>query len=42
VDREAPALPIFAPKLVVVTNSTLEGYAYYEDQQPVFRPITVS
>jgi peptide/nickel transport system substrate-binding protein len=42
VDSEAPALPIFAPKLVVVTDSTLEGYAYYEDQQPVFRPISVS
>ncbi len=41
VDADAPVLPIFAPKNVVVGAANLKGYQYYDDQQPLFRTMAV-
>ncbi|HET6509694.1 MAG TPA: ABC transporter substrate-binding protein [Baekduia sp.] len=41
VDQDAPYLPIFAPNNVVVAASGLKGYVYYDDQQPLFRTMSV-
>jgi peptide/nickel transport system substrate-binding protein len=41
VDADAPYLPVFAPNNVVVGASGLKGYVYYDDQQPLFRAMSV-
>jgi peptide/nickel transport system substrate-binding protein len=41
VDADAPVLPIFAPNQVLVGAANLKGYAYSDDQQVLFRTISV-
>jgi len=41
VDADAPVLPIFAPNNVVVGAAGLKGYVYYDDQQPLFRTLSI-
>jgi len=40
VEEEAPQLPIMAPENIVIASNSLKGYVYYDDQQPVFWPIS--
>lgn len=41
VNQEEPMIPIFATNDVVVASKSLQGYAYYDDQQPVFSAMSV-
>ena len=39
---EAPQIPIMAPENIVIASESLKGYVYYDDQQPVFWPISAN
>jgi peptide/nickel transport system substrate-binding protein len=42
VTRERPMIPMFALGANLIANATLKGYTTYDDQQPVFWPISAS